>query len=372
MGIDRTFRSLSALSTASTSRVLNLLAISRAHGENKEFGANPMFSSPQLNSAIILKHRLRADEVDLMQGARCIGTKVIFPFEKTDLRSGGRSLLVGQKGYEEMLREVGHYGERYDFEHDLKVLRLLDQIPSLDPFLLREHLRTNEIYPDAHYFEISDADQKRMFDYAAAEIRRLTNLAVTAGSTKRSDATTRMVSALLSTEVDEKLEPLRMTLQLQPGEFREGVFSWRGFIYYKWSLVDFWPDLVKALQQLKTIVPLRSMDAEQRAYITSARQTIIAGAKKGSDDIKNIIKVYDNAYDSLIAERDARKFREFLLGAPGLFLEIGEKMGALSHITSFWKYRFPAGAPRTVDCEELTAIFQDFSKGFSMEKSLAA
>ncbi|HVW74531.1 MAG TPA: hypothetical protein VHC39_12900 [Rhizomicrobium sp.] len=373
MGADRTFRSLASLSTASTSRVLNLLAISRSHGENKEFTQNAMFSSPMLNSAIILKHRLRADEVDLMLSSRCIGTKVIIPFEKTDLRSGGKSLIVGQKGYEEMLREAGHYGERYDIDHDLKVLRLLDQIPSLDPFLLREHLRTNDVNPDARYFEISDADQKRMFEYAAAEIRRLTNLAVTPGSGKRSsDATTRMVSALLSSEVDEKLEPLRATLQLQPDEFREGVFSWRGFIYYKWSLVDFWPDLVKALQQLKTITPLRSMDAEQRTYITQAKQAILTGAKKGSDDIKNIIKVYDTAYDTLIAERDPRKFREFLLGAPALFLEIGEKMGALSHITSFWKYRFPEGAPRSVDCEELTAIFQDFSKGFSLETRLAA
>ena len=43
------------------------------------------------------------------------------------------------------------------------------------------------------------------------------------------------------------------------------------------------------------------------------------------------------------------RFREFLLGAPALFLEIGEKMGAMSHVTSFWQYRFPAGAPRTVD-----------------------
>jgi len=372
MGVDRTFRSLAALSTASTSRVLNLLAISKNHGENKEFNSNPMFSSPMLNSAIILKHRLRGDEMDMMQGSRCIGTKVIIPFEKTDLRSGGKSLIVGQKGYEDMLREAGHYGERYNFDHDLKVLRLLDQIPSLDPFLLREHLRTNDVYPDGHYFEISDADQRRMFEYAAAEIRRLTNLAVTTGGKKSSDATTRMVSALLSTEVDEKLEPLRTTLQLQPAEFREGVFSWRGFIYYKWSLVDFWPDLVKALQQLKTITPMRSMDHDQRSYITSAKQTILTGAKKGSDDIKNIIKVYDNAYDTLIAERDPRKFREFLLGAPALFLEIGEKMGALSHVTSFWKYRFPAGAPRTVDCDELTAIFQDFSKGFTAETNLAA
>jgi hypothetical protein len=372
MAADRTFRSLAALSTASTSRVLNLLAINRTHGENKEFNSNPMFSSPMLNSSIILKHRLRADEMDMMQGNRCIGTKLIIPFEKTDLRSGGKSLIVGQKGYEDMLREAGHYGERYDFDHDLKVLRLLDQIPSLDPFLLREHLRTNEVYPDPHYFEISDADQKRMFEYAAAEIRRLTSMAMEPGSTKRSDGTARMVSALLSSEVDEKLEPLRTTLQLDPNEFREGVFSWRGFIYYKWSLVDFWPDLLKALQQLRGITPVRSMDHDQRAYITQAKQTILTGAKRGSDDIKNIIKVYDTAYDTLISERDARRFREFLLGAPALFLEIGEKMGSLSHITSFWKYRFPAGAPRTVDCDELTAILQDFSKGFTAATRLAA
>lgn len=371
MGTDRTFRSLAALSNASTSRVLNLLSISRAHDGNREFSINPLFSSPMLNTAIILKHRLRADEVDMMQNSRCIGTKVIIPFEKTDLRSGGKSLIVGQKGYEEMLREAGHYGDRYDFDHDLKVLRLLDQIPSLDPFLLREHLRANEVYPDEHYFEISNADQKRMFEYAAAEIRRLTALAVGPGRS-RGDGTTRVVAALLSTEVDEKLEPLRTTLQLQPTEFREGVFSWRGFIYYKWSLVDFWPDLVKALKQLKTITPLRSMDHDQRAYITHAKQVILNGARKNSEDIKNIIKVYDTAYNTLIAERDPRKFREFLLGAPALFLEIGEKMGALSHITSFWKYRFPEGAPRSVDCDELTAIFQDFSKGFSLENRLAA
>ena len=372
MTLSRTFRSLTALANASTARVLNLNAISNTHEENPGFGANPMFSSPALNCAIILKHRLRADEADLMQGSRCIGTKVIFPFEKTDLRSGGRSLLVGQKGYQDMLREAGHYGERFDFEHDLKVLRLLDQVPSLDPFLLREHLRINDICPDPHYFEISGFDQKRMFDYAMAEIRRLTDLAVGAGARSRGDATTRMVSALLSTEVDEKLEPLRATLQLAPEQFHEGVFSWRGFIYYKWSLMDFWPDLLLALKQLKTIAPLRSMNSEQCGFIDAAKQAILTGAKKGSDDIRNIINIYDTAYDSLISERDPRKFREFLLAGPALFPEIGEKMGALSLVTSFWKYRFPEGAPRTVDCEELTAIFQDFSRGFMMENCLAA
>jgi hypothetical protein len=44
----------------------------------------------------------------------------------------------------------------------------------------------------------------------------------------------------------------------------------------------------------------------------------------------------------------------------------------MSHITSFWNYRFPVGAPRTADAEELVAIFQDFTKSLTPEFALAA
>ena len=40
------------------------------------------------------------------------------------------------------------------------------------------------------------------------------------------------------------------------------------------------------------------------------------------------------------------------------------KLGAISHIVSFWRYRFPAGGPSLIDAEELSAIFQDFCSGF--------
>jgi hypothetical protein len=32
-------------------------------------------------------------------------------------------------------------------KRDLHLLRLIDKVPSLDPFLLREHLRSNDIRP---------------------------------------------------------------------------------------------------------------------------------------------------------------------------------------------------------------------------------
>jgi hypothetical protein len=88
--------------------------------------------------------------------------------------------------------------------------------------------------------------------------------------------------------------------------------------------------------------------------------------------VRKVIAVYDEAYASLIERQDPKLFREFLLSAPALFLEIGEKMGAMSHVTSFWQYRFPEGKPANIDPDELTVIFQDFTRSFGTDNLIAA
>jgi len=367
---DRSVRCLSALEGASSSRVLNLIAIAETNADNEKHRNAPLFLSPVLNRSLVLKHRLRADENDFFATRRAVVTKIIIPFERSDLKCGGRSLFVGQRGFEEMLNDVGNYRERADMKRDLDVLKLIDNVPSLDPFLLREHLRCNEIMPDSSYFAISPADQQRMHDYASQEISRLTALAN--GKNRQNAATSRMVAALLSSEVNEKLEPLRATLGLKPNEFSEGVFSWRGFIYYKWCLDEYWPNLVRALRGIKAIMPIGKVGVEERAIMDASKDIILRGARANSMEIRRIIGIYDNAYAGMIERQDPRLFRDFLLGAPQLFLDIGDKMGAISHITSFWNYRFPQGAPRAAHVDELVTIFQDFTKGMAADMQLAA
>ncbi len=369
MAIDRSIRCLSLLSGASSNRVLNLLAIAEAQAANENHRASPLFVSPIINSSIILKHRLRADETQMFVTPRIQATKVIIPFEKKDLRVGGRSLFVDQAGFEALLREVGNYKNDADAKHDMDVLQLIDRVPSLDPFLLREHLRCNDVAPDPCYFEISKADQKRMHDYAAAEISRLTAMA----SGKKSGAQTRkMVEALLSSDVDEKLEPMRLTLNLPPEQFSEGVFCWRGFLYYKWAAAEFWPNFIKALKDLKAIRPLGPTTAEQAAVIRASKEAVIRGASDNSNALRRVLGVYDDAYGSMIQHRDPTLFKEFLLRAPAMFLEIGERMAAISHVTSFWQYRFPPGSPKVVEPEDLTTIFQDFTRSFGLDVEFAA
>jgi hypothetical protein len=59
---------------------------------------------------------------------------------------------------------------------------------------------------------------------------------------------------MLSNEVGKKLEPLRVTLGLTGNEFREGVFSWRGFLYYKWSMSKFWTDVMAVLREIDATI----------------------------------------------------------------------------------------------------------------------
>jgi hypothetical protein len=341
--------------------VLNLAAIALAQADNAQHRAAPFFESPIMNRAIVLKHRLRADESYLFPEPRAVATKIIIPFEKSDLKVGGRSFFVGERGYMECLREVGNYRGAMTIKRDLDVLTLVDSVPSLDPFLLREFLRSHDIMPDSCYFEISSGDQGRMYTHAAGEVRRLVNMAVPAKGSARVASTAKIISALLSSEVGDRLEPLRATLHLDPDEFREGVFSWRGFLYYKWAMGELRPQIFKVMRDLNSIRVIGKADAEQLAFLSQSKRAIVTAVKNSTDEVNRVLQVYDRAYRSLVDHQDPKTFRDFLLSAPPMFLEMGEKMGAISHITSFWHYRFPAGAPKAADAEELMTIFRDFA-----------
>jgi hypothetical protein len=360
MSIDRTVRFLSALGGASTSRVLNLCRIAADNADNPEYHEKPFFLSPVINKSFLLKHRTRADEAYLFPGPRTVATKILIPFDVTDLRAGGRSLFVDQRGYLDMLREAGHYNAER-LERDALVLRLLNAVPSLDPFLLREHLRNNQIEVATCYLAISEGDQERMHDFVSQEMSQLVALADKGGNVQSGN---RLVSAMLSNQIDEKLEPLRQTLGLSGGDFREGVFSWRGFLYYKWSMDKFWPDVMGVLREINAIAPDGPVTPEQKVFLTAARRSVIELVRDNGLQVTKALSVYDSAFGDLVANQTPRTFRDFLLSAPFMFLDLGEKLGAISHIVRFWRYRFRQGSPSNVDADELSAIFQDFCSGF--------
>ena len=361
---DFSVRSLVNLeATASTARVLNLLGVWRRYGGEAGYREHPFFVNDLLNRAIIVKHRLRRDELDLLPAGRPIGTKLLLPIDSSDLRLGGVSLFVGERYFAESLAAT--LGVAEVPAQDLALLKTLDAIPSLDPFITREQLQRKGFTPAACYFDINPSDLGRMSAFVRDEIRPLVALSLAGMSDREASQSERLASKILSSSVGEDMEPLRLTLRLRPEEYSEGVFCWKGFLYYKWLLNTILGQVGQVKAALKVVTPVGNIDAAAMAAIFTSRRKIGVALRDSCTQVLATLKVYDDAYAKLVYNESPLAFREFLLSAPRMFVELGEKLGALQHIVSFWTYRFPLDAPPKAPVEELLDILREFESSLS-------
>lgn len=366
---DRSVRSLVNLeSNASAARTLNLLGVWRRHGEEDEYKAAPFFKSPALNRCIIVKHRLRAHERDLLFDGRQSATKVILPIDPTDLKMGARSFFVGQRGYEDFLDELARMMGGAD-DYDDRLLQMLDDLPSLDPFLMREKMKKSGFAPARCYFDLTDADTARMFSFVRRELMPLIGISFDSLDARLNEKTSKLASKILDNASDAELEPLRQGMGMNKPEFEEGVFCWKGFIYYKWTLSDLLPKVRPVAGEIANIKPEGPTSDDERTYILTARAGLATAIARACETVRTTLKVYDDAYADLTRNGQPQTFREFLLKAPSLFYELGERLGAVHHIISFWRYRFPEGARMRISSEELSDLLADFETSLSFDSS---
>ncbi len=368
MAVDRTVRRLSELQeSASTARVLNLAGAMLRHTQDPENLLPPFFDHPILNRCIVLKHRIRANEAEQFRAPKQNVTKVLLPIDPKDLKLGAHYFFMGQRDFDEVTTsafgDALHHGR-----HDRQVLDLIDGLPSLDPFLLREHLRRNGFEPARAYFNISDADLDRMHNYVEAEITPLVAMSLNAdaGAGAKAQAA-KLVGKLLSSNAPADLGPLRSVLGLAEKEFLEGVYAWRGFLYYKWVHESLYRQTAAVTTAIETIQPRGPRDPESTAYIGPARSRISRSIQKALENIGQMLAVYDKAYQGLTQRGDPAGFRDFLLTAPAMFTNLGEQLGAVQHIVSYWSHRFPPKKPALVSPPELMDFLLDFEDSLSFE-----
>ena len=362
---DRSLRSLARLqNSGATSRVLNLHRVYEQYGATEDYRARPFFRQPQLNQALVVKHRLREQEVDLFDDYRTTATKIILPIDREDLRSGGRYAFVGQRGYEALLADL--IGESTDSMLDRKTLEVLGRLPYFDPFLMREHLRRFDVHPAPCYFDISPADLKRMFSFMQQELRELVELSFGTEEGDRAGSAATLAEKILSNSAGADMEPLRLTLRLALHEYMEGIFCWKGFLYYKWKLSELNLGAPALIRELRSVAAVGKSDPATVNYVATARDRIVRAIQSNRIAVGETLSVYDKAYQNLTRAGNPAAFRAFLLQAPAMFLRLGEKLGVIDHIVSFWTYRFPPGHPTSAPALELMDIFLDFEESLGL------
>lgn len=364
MDNDRSIRRLTNLSkSSSTARVLNLYDVHCRHHDVPAIVRNPFFKNRLLNRAIILKHKLRENEIELFDAKVGSATKVLLPIDAADLRSGAHYFFVGQRDFEAVTDEV--FGaELRPGARDRVVLDQLDELPSLDPFLLREYLRRSKIEPAREYFNISEADILNMQRFIQADVQALVGMS---GGDQTSMPASRLVDKLLSSRPEVDFGPLREVLRLEDKEFLDGIFAWRGFLYYKWVLSDTMAKVDQTTRSLAAVMPCGARDAESADYIPRARARIIAAIGASVRSVQVMLGEYDKAYGAMTQDGKPLAFRDFLIVSPQMFMSLGRRLGALQHIVSFWSYRFMRKRTIAVSYGELMDILMDFEDSITGE-----
>ena len=359
---DPSFRNLALLDmSASTARVLNLRYTAIHHADDPDLAARPFFRNAALNRSIIVKHHLRGNEVDAFDHVKTSATKVLLPIDHDNLRAGARYFFIGQRDYEAVLEH--EFGLNDSNTRDLQLLRFLEEVPSFDPFLLREQLKRRGLEPAGGYFNVSRADTQRMLSFAQAEIQPLVDIAFS----NAFGASEALARKLLSNAGDSALAPLRRVLHLDQEEFAEGVFCWKAFLYYKWKLLHLSPGIEQVRVELVTLKPSKHGDPDLHDYVSAARSNLRRAVTAAIRSVSNTLRLYDIAYNGLIQQGDGRGFRDFLLQAPARFSKLGEEVSAVDHMVSFWMYRFPPTQTPTVTVDELASIFREFESGLRVQ-----
>ncbi|MCW5724399.1 MAG: hypothetical protein KIS81_05530 [Maricaulaceae bacterium] len=355
----------------STSRYLNIL---RSHQKVAERAERDewMFRNRLLCRAIVCKVSLPMRDAMMLKPPKRYATKVILPLNAQDMTLGGKYFLMGQSGYDQVAREIwGDAAE--EREHDELVLGMLAAAPTLDPFVLREYLRSAGLNLHPDYFDLAEEDVRRIYDFVRDEFSALVRIAFGAQADVGEFAP-RLAEKVLLKPDGPGSEELRRTLMLEPDEYREGIFCWKGFLYFKWLLERLRLGLPEHLDGIRKVMVRGTGTTEQADYIARQREAIPQGLARVGAEIAMIIKRYDAAYAGLTQREDAAGFRTFLLAAPRLFADLGERVGVIEHICAVWDMQFRPGIPPAAPAGELADLFYEFEQtltGFLQSRAAA-
>jgi len=337
---------------SSSARFLNLAALAARLDAGGSSDVAPLLTSARLRGVLLLKERPSSFTASGTSRAVRSTTKLVVPFARDQLSLGGLSVTIGEHEWESKL--VLHCGDSGCSKTDINTLKLLAELPSLDPFLVRETLRAASLPYHEGSFQLSNADTIRMQGFVRDEIKKLIDLAY--GSDASTDRLTeKLVDALLSSADDERLEPLRKTLQLNPDHYREGVFAWIGFLYYKWTLNESWVALKKSLENLAMVGPAGKVEATVLKEMNSAKLCVRESIKRHVVEVKRYLSEYDRLFETITSGGNATLFRDFLLAAPSMFLALGERSGLLGEFVHVWG---DSGAERGPEPSNAAALLQ--------------
>jgi len=327
---------------AGSSRVYH---VDRLHRMVQDTGAGPddfLFRHPELHRIIFIKQALRDAQYQSTRLSR-IGTKLYFAFNETNAYEGGKSIFVGDPNFDNALAfQAGFDRKRgvQDYIRDRDIIQIFDQLPSLDPFLLKDRLLAEALTPHPGYFEISQEEWSRIRDHVMSRFRPIVEFAFGGLDAARAQSRLRLlVEKLWDAKDMETLGPIIKAMELDPREAPMALHAWKGVIYYDYRMASLETSIREFAEWLgRGAEPIDLIPAANRKIVLDVRDATRALLRERWRKARARLDEYNTAYRKLFIDKQSPgPFIAFLGGASDVFGELGDTLSRLDHANEVWR-----------------------------------
>ncbi len=305
----------------------------------------PLFHNKYLNQTIVLK----IVESRVVRGKRRHGTETLiyFPYNHANVYEGGDSVLESDpRRAEKLFNKCGldpnREEDRETTAWDLKVLEMIESLPTLDPFLLKckaQQLSIEEKINPA-YFHITleewDRIQRPIREKIEALVRRALGITGNEAKQELEENISKFLRKIWEAQDIEGIEDFVRGLDIQPARAPELFFAWKAICYYQVQFSQVESELRKLFVWIgnpKTALPIDfgSLGHAAQEQIRRELNALRGRLKENYVTIVGILTNYEDSYREFIEEGRPAAFKEFLGNADLHYLDLAACLSANSH-----------------------------------------
>ncbi len=292
-----------------------------------------------LNQVVVMKHSVLPSERRSRRDPP-VGTKLYFPFNEKSPGDGGSTIFLHDRQLEEALAEkcgLNRNGDREAFEDDLRLLRVLARLPTLDPFLLRDVLDAEAIAVNDRYLDISDEQWLELQGLIQARFVPIVRAAYPDAKASRGQVK-KLIEKLWEAKDEEALAPIIVTFRLPDDGALETLYSWKIITFYAFQYQRLKPALLELARWLKNSEGMGNFGAGPAWHaLQPLHHRVRTELRTQWSKIEAILADYEDGYDKMfIRKTDPAPFLTFLRNCRATIWEIGDALGKLDQTVVCW------------------------------------
>ena len=334
----------------------------------KDPNAKTFFTCKPLNNLVLIK------DTDPQSSTAAIGTKLYLPFNENDIYEGGRTVFLHEKYAAQAL--VDNFGEgalpKDMLNADMRIMRILDKLPSLDPFLLKDVFINEKIPMNPDYFEVEKELWNEIEMYILQNFEPLAKAAFP-DALSSDEVARKLIEKIWEGRDLEALKPLIMAFKLASGKELETFAAWKGIIFYGFERQRMTAPMQDLMIWLKDVkIPIAVGTPAERNELKASIETSKTRLQDEWKAADRVLQEYQSSYDKMFKFRTgSADFLKFLQNSSAAYWTLGNSLGKAGHAIYCWdsmSKRFPE---RKMPWDPMLEFITLMAKIFAEDKKAA-